>query len=603
MQLLSRLPTRKYFVSLFVIVSGLFLIFTAVIYSRHQDDMRFSEATTYNYEVMRELRTIMADVLNMETGVRGYLLTGRKEFLDPYKNSQKILNQHLNEIEDLTKNEPDRETANAERRGNIREYTGILKGQVEEKTTLGDLPFPQAELKLQKEKMDELRASFDAKVQERRDLLTLQFEGTKQQHRNFNIMLVISVVLSIGSMLIATLVIISLINRGHRVERARRDAEDRFLIVMNGLNDGLYDYDIKAGNLYFSPAYKKMLGYGNDEFSNTLESFQKSLHPDDKEAAWDVFNQYCEGKMPVYTNVFRMGHKDGHWIWVMSRGIGLKDESGKIYRLIGTHTDITEQKQREEVLEQLNKELETFTYITSHDLRSPLVNIKGFSKELEISTQKLSDIVVANKEKFSEKDIRQMDALFVNDIPESLRYIFTAVDRMDDLTRAVLDLSRSGKRELHFEAINTKVIMQRCVDTLNFEITEKGAEVVLGDLPEIVADAIALEQIFANILDNAVKYLDPSRPGKIEIAAQKTTSNFIFSVRDNGRGIDDADKPKVFQSFRRARNTSNVRGLGMGMAFVQTTVRRLGGSIWFESVPEQGTTFHIALPIQRLKGE
>jgi signal transduction histidine kinase len=119
----------------------------------------------------------------------------------------------------------------------------------------------------------------------------------------------------------------------------------------------------------------------------------------------------------------------------------------------------------------------------------------------------------------------------------------------------------------------------------------------IHDMPRVKGDRVAMQQIFGNLLDNAVKYLDPARPGRIEIWTTIQEEEAIFHIRDNGRGIAPGDYEKVLQPFRRARNAFDVEGSGMGLAYVQTLIRRLGGRIWFESQPDVGTTFHVSLPI------
>lgn len=248
--------------------------------------------------------------------------------------------------------------------------------------------------------------------------------------------------------------------------------------------------------------------------------------------------------------------------------------------------------------------METFTFIASHDLRAPLVNLKGFAGEMQLAIEKIMPILYAAEDKFTPEQWKTLHELLAADIPESLNFIMQSVDKMDALTTAVLDLSRIGKHEYRCEPVDTHAVVQRCLGTLAFEIAQNGISVSCEPLPVIDSDPLALEQVFSNLLDNAVKYLDPARPGKIEIAARQERPDVIFAIRDNGRGIAPEDSNKVFQIFRRARNSTDVRGMGMGMAFVQSTVRRLGGSIWFTSQVGQGTVFYIKLPLKpATKGE
>jgi len=181
-------------------------------------------------------------------------------------------------------------------------------------------------------------------------------------------------------------------------------------------------------------------------------------------------------------------------------------------------------------------------------------------------------------------------------VPEALGFIGHAVDRMDTLTTAILDLSRIGKYIYRDEWVDSRAIVDKCLGAQSYEIGNKGVDISVGDLPMLVTDPVALEQVFSNLLDNAVKYLAPGRPGRIDVACIETGRDYIFSVRDNGRGIEPEDGQKVFHIFRRARNTGDVRGLGLGMAFVKATLRKLNGGIWFDSTLDEGTTFYVSLP-------
>ena len=265
-------------------------------------------------------------------------------------------------------------------------------------------------------------------------------------------------------------------------------------------------------------------------------------------------------------------------------------------RLIGTHTDITEQKKREERLSQLNDEMETFTYIASHDLRSPLVNLRGFARELRQAVDSIKPVTERMMGQLLEDERTILKRALEDDIPEALRFIESATQRMDTLTTAVLDLSRIGRREYSNEVVDVEAIVQKCLNALNYEISLGGTKVTCEELPVVMSDPLALEQVFSNLLDNAVKYLDPARPGEISITVRETSSDIIFAVQDNGRGIAEYDRQKVFEIFRRARNTGDVRGLGMGMAFVKATVQKLGGAIWCDSHLGSGTTFYVRLP-------
>ena len=249
----------------------------------------------------------------------------------------------------------------------------------------------------------------------------------------------------------------------------------------------------------------------------------------------------------------------------------------------------------EENLVRTNQEMEGFTYIASHDLRSPLVNLKGFSTEMKYSIDELKPLIERNKSAISPEDFKAIETIVDHDLPDALRYIHSSVEKMDKLTNAILELSRIGRRNLDLRPINTERIVQHVLDTLHHTITTKNIKVTVRPLPDVVADQLSLEQVFGNIIDNATKYLDPSRTGQIEIGGSRAYRETKFWVKDNGRGIEKVDYQKIFEIYRRAGNSDNIPGEGMGMAYVRTTLRRLGGQIWCESTPGMGAIFYFTI--------
>jgi signal transduction histidine kinase len=166
---------------------------------------------------------------------------------------------------------------------------------------------------------------------------------------------------------------------------------------------------------------------------------------------------------------------------------------------------------------------------------------------------------------------------------------------MDDLINALLKLSRLGRRELRLEPVDMNALVQATLKTLAHQIEERQVKVSVGPLPEVVADRTSMKQIMGNLLNNAVIYLAPGRPGEMEITGERDHDGTTFCVRDNGRGIVEEDMPKVFAPFRRA-GRQDVPGEGMGLAYVQVLVRRHGGRIWCESQPGKGSTFYFTIP-------
>lgn len=246
-------------------------------------------------------------------------------------------------------------------------------------------------------------------------------------------------------------------------------------------------------------------------------------------------------------------------------------------------------------LTRANAEIQRFAYIVSHDLRSPLVNILGFTAELETANKtigKLLERAEAEAPQIVDQDTRHAR----EDLPEAIGFIRSSTQKMDRLINAILKLSRQGQRTLVAEPLKMSPLLTELARSLEHSLADKGASLTVDPaLPDIVADRLAVEQIFSNLMDNAVKYLDPARPGEIGVSGWKDGNRAVFEVRDNGRGIDAVDKERVFDLFRRA-GRQDQPGEGIGLAHVRALIYRLGGQIELDSALGVGTTFRVTLP-------
>lgn len=248
-----------------------------------------------------------------------------------------------------------------------------------------------------------------------------------------------------------------------------------------------------------------------------------------------------------------------------------------------------------EDLQLMNEEVKNFAYIVSHDLRAPLVNIKGFSVELRGALKEIVPLIEKGKSVLSDRELQSLGEALDQDVPEALEFIESSVNRMDSLINAILKLSRLGRRDLKMERIDVAGIVQSILKTLGHQLEAGKVTVSVAALPEVTSDKTAIEQIVGNLLDNALKYLDRSRAGQLEISAESGVHETTFKFRDNGRGIAAEDMGKVFEIFRRA-GKQDMPGEGMGLAYVKTLVRRLGGRIWCESELGAGTLFCFTIP-------
>jgi signal transduction histidine kinase len=242
-----------------------------------------------------------------------------------------------------------------------------------------------------------------------------------------------------------------------------------------------------------------------------------------------------------------------------------------------------------------NEEIQRFAYIVSHDLRAPLLNIIGFTSELEVATAALNDFVHTQAGAGGLAVPPAVRAASEEDLPEAIRFIQTSTAKMDRLINAILRLSREGRRMLVPEQLDMNALLRAAIDNLAHQAASSGAEITLADVPALVSDRIAVDQVFSNLIDNALKYAADGRPGRIAIAGRREGVWVVVEVRDNGRGIAARDMARVFELFRRAGNQDRP-GEGIGLAHVKALVRRLGGAIDCTSSLGEGSVFSVRLP-------
>jgi signal transduction histidine kinase len=259
-------------------------------------------------------------------------------------------------------------------------------------------------------------------------------------------------------------------------------------------------------------------------------------------------------------------------------------------------------------LREANSEIQRFAYIVSHDLRSPLVNIMGFTSELEqLRTDIFNRIGALRRAAASvppapiadgsaEAVLEAGDHQLLQDFSEALEFIKSSIAKMDRLITAILNLTREGRREFEPVRIDTRELIEAIVTTVAHQAAEAEAQIRIEPLPEITSDRLALEQIFSNLIDNALKYLKPGVPGEVSVRGRTKLGFAIFEIADNGRGIDPKDHQRIFDLFRRA-GTQDKPGQGIGLAHVRALVRRLGGTMSVSSELNTGSTFTITLPI------
>ena len=291
-------------------------------------------------------------------------------------------------------------------------------------------------------------------------------------------------------------------------------------------------------------------------------------------------------------------------IFLVRRSARARDEAEAQLRDNNLNLESTVEERTTD-LREANDEIQRFAYIVSHDLRSPLVNIMGFTSELEelrgdifrriAALQSETPLVAGTTGELPEPALPEQDRQLSTDFTEALGFIKSSIAKMDRLISAILNLTREGRREFQPVEIDTRELIEGIISTVAHQAAEARPRSASSRCPRSSATGLSLEQIFSNLIDNALKYLKPGVPGDILVRGRTKLGFAIFEIIDNGRGIDPKDHQRIFDLFRRA-GTQDKPGQGIGLAHVRALVRRLGGTISVASELQGGSTFTITLP-------
>ncbi|MGH7979342.1 MAG: sensor histidine kinase, partial [Limisphaerales bacterium] len=358
-----------------------------------------------------------------------------------------------------------------------------------------------------------------------------------------------------------------------REERDRYFDLSRELICVLG-----FDGYLKTIN----PSWKWTLGLPTDELQG--RPFIELVHPEDRTATEAEVEKLKLGGETIYFEN-RLRAKDNTWRWFAWTAAAALPQK-VIY---GTGRDITERKLAQERIEKLNedlqrhslrleganKELEAFSYSVSHDLRAPLRHIDGFVKML----------IKQSHAQLDERGKRYLDI------------ICDSAQKMGTLIDELLVFSRMSRAELRRSKVSTEALVHEAVQGLETEINDRRIDWKIAALPEVEADPAMLQQVWVNLISNAVKYTRPRDPAKIEIGcADSTNGEYVFYVQDNGVGFDMQYAHKLFGVFQRLHRPEEFEGSGIGLANVSRIVHRHGGRVWAEGKPDAGATFYFSLP-------
>ncbi|MHC4354791.1 MAG: PAS domain-containing sensor histidine kinase, partial [Planctomycetota bacterium] len=381
-------------------------------------------------------------------------------------------------------------------------------------------------------------------------------------------------------------------------EQAARETQERFSDFFMNAPIGFHIFGPDQVLIDVNEAELAMLGYERDEIVGK-KKWTDLIVPEQKKQftkQWHDITTKGHAKNLEYTLV----HKDGYRIDVMLNASSRFDEQGNLINTRGSVLNITARKRAEQArnklikeLEAKHKELESVLYAASHDLKSPLVNIQGFGHELSQSCDLLRSALAGEKK--SDNIEKAVDIALNKDIPHSLDFILTSTTKMDSLLSGLLDVCRLNTAAVKIGPIDMNQMMADVAASVEYQVANAGATVEVEHLPPCLGDPSQINRVFTNLLTNALKFLSPSRPGRIRMHAANRVSQSVYCVEDNGVGIAPEHLDKIFEIFYQL-DPEGRRGEGIGLAIVKRIIDRHNGKIWAESRAGEGSKFFVALP-------
>jgi PAS domain S-box-containing protein len=556
---------------------------------------RTDELVVHSYDVITKSEQLSTLVESMLAAQRGYFIASNEEFHKEYQAKKIELSDLIAHLSELTADN----ARQGSRIDELRHHISVFTDRLEEKSRLvalrkpGSTPTPI---------LEDIAAINDARININRindSILKDEYEilrnritlMEKRKHQYFNSLLVGGITAAI-LLLIINAFLFQALTRRSRAEQSLEESQQRFGLAIEGMNDGIYDWDIKNGDVFYSKQFFSMLGYHNrDSFIGSIDDSKMLIHPDDVLQAIDHREQYLNRQITEYSSVFRMRHASGVWLWIHARGKAIFDAAGNPLRMVGAHTDITYMreyqerlKHEKEVAEQANRAKSDFLAHMSHEIRTPLTAISG-----------IAEILDRSKASFTAKHQVLVQTLG------------TSTSSLKDLISDILDFSKieSGELELDDKSFELDDLFKQVSAIMSVKAQEKGL-VFTFDYASIkdvrfFGDIARMRQILINLISNALKFSDQ---GSVLVHAYRAEQNGVsilqVDVKDTGIGIPTDKFGIIFERFKQADSSVSRKygGTGLGLPISKNLALMMGGDILLESTVGKGSTFSLILPFR-----
>jgi PAS domain S-box-containing protein len=364
----------------------------------------------------------------------------------------------------------------------------------------------------------------------------------------------------------------------------RKTAEEHLMSISNRLqvavaatNIGIWDWDLVKDITVWDEKMYQLYDIEPGEYSSVSAAWESSLYPEDRNRVLELLRRAINGEEEFDTE-FRIISKDDSLRYIKGNAVVVRDQTGIPLRMIGTNGDITARKNAEQEILQLNKSLEQFANITAHDLQEPIRMVSGFLGLLD---------------KKYRNSIDEQGQMFIHRAKDG-------ADRMTILIRDLLEFSRSGNKNTKKEPVDLNYVLDLVYKDMGIVLEDTAASLLVpNSLPIVEGSQSALYRLFLNLVSNGLKFRKKDLPPEVKLDMKEFPDAWEFTVRDNGIGVKETDKHKLFQAFQRLHKKEDYPGTGLGLVTCKKIVEIHGGRIWMNSEFGKGTEFHFTLPKMR----
>ncbi|MBI1326171.1 MAG: response regulator [Alphaproteobacteria bacterium] len=576
-----------FFIALVLYAAALIYILVAGNLAINQAEKNVSHS--YNVLIASERMTHL--VQGMLSAHHSYLLSDNKETLEKYEAKKGQISEQIANAGELVLDNP----SQVSRLGEVSNYSTQLIVKLDEFTTKSKSntkdvrTVSKKDIQIIEGLKDNIVTILSALTKEEKTLLSRRQEEAASQKIRYFVFLFSGVIIAAAMLFLFNGSLLRSQRRRTRVEASLKSTDERFALAIEGTQDGIFDWNLQTGEMFYSRQFFRMLGYDRDSFVGTMDEFKQLLHPEDSMRVWQFLESYLNGEVSEYAQEFRLKNKSGRWVWIQSRAKSILDYQGKPIRLVGAYTDISHVKEKQERLEaekraaeEANRAKADFLAHMSHEIRTPLTAVSG-----------IAEIFLRKQDNLDEKQKVLVQTLY------------SSTAGLKDLINDILDFSKidSGEVELDISTFELEEVFAPVVDMMGLRANEKKINFVFDysrlEGASFNGDRARIRQILINLIGNAIKFTEE---GGVRVSAYRegdTGERFLrVDITDTGIGIAPENYDMVFERFKQADHSVSRKygGTGLGLPISKNLAKMMGGTITLNSQLGKGSTFSLIIP-------